>query len=455
MRIVTDSQQPATVPPVEEMCGNCGAGIPPGGAYCPRCGTIKQAMRFSGLPAAGNRRTWTGQQLQYRPIVRTDWRKIGKSISAIVMLTFVAQLALSLITLFYGMKWVVPAILDEWRGFDLILITPIIIKFLTLSGAALMAFYFFLIGAIVASCTWVFVTSFHGFRKELSMTAVSRQHSPLFETCGLLFATLFFSVLVALLFRTTSSDVPSTGTLQESLFLLANASVWEELIVRVLLIGVPLLVVDLLRRREGHRWHSYLLGGGFKMGTPEAALIVISAAVFGYAHYAGGWGAWKIIPASAGGLAFGFLFLRYGLAASIMLHFATDYLGMPVEVFNSTALNVITGVGILLWLGFGVIFFSYYVVRIGEFLTGQKAFEARPGPISVPPADPYAPSPFQNPTYGEYDDRQPAWDQAAPPDPAPHQGYGFSRGYVCSRCGNTEARWVDGRFQCLRCGFLM
>jgi hypothetical protein len=370
------------------------------------------------------------------------------------MLTFVAQLVLSIVALFYGMKWVVPAILDEWHGFDLILITPVIIKFLTVSGYFLLVFYFFLIGALVSSCTWVFVTSIRGFSKELSMTAVSREHSPLFETCGLLFATLFFSVLVALLFRTTASDVPSAGTLQESLFLLANASVWEELIVRVLLIGLPLILVNLLRRNRMYKWHSYFLGGGFKIGTPEAILIVVSAAIFGYAHYVGGWGAWKIIPASAGGLAFGYLFLKFGLAASIMLHFATDYLGMPIEVFNSNGLSLITGVGILIWLGFGVIFFSYYLTRIGEFLSGRKLPGASRAPVPTPWFDPRTQDSFRPPAYGPYDVHQSGWNQGTAADPSPSQQYVFSGGYVCSRCGNTQARWVDGKFQCMRCGLL-
>ena len=409
---------------------------------------------YSGLPPAGNRRTWTGYPFQYRPVVRTDWRKVGKSISSFVMLTFVAQLVLSIVALFYGMKWVVPAILDEWHGFNLILITPVIIKLLTVSGYFLLVFYFFLIGAIVSSCTWVFVTSIRGFSKELSMTAVSREHSPLFETCGLLFATLFFSVLVALLFRTTASDVPSAGTLQESLFLLANASVWEELIVRVLLIGLPLILVNLLRKNRLNKWHSYFLGGGFKIGTPEAILIVVSAAIFGYAHYVGGWGAWKIIPASAGGLAFGYLFLKFGLAASIMLHFATDYLGMPIEVFNSNGLSLITGVGILIWLGFGVIFFSYYLTRIGEFLSGRKLPGASRAPVPTPWFDPRTQDSFRPPAYGPYDVHQSGWNQGTAADPSPSQQYVFSGGYVCSRCGNTQARWVDGKFQCMRCGLL-
>lgn len=451
---MTDYQQPAPAPPTDELCTVCGAGIPSTGNYCPRCGTIRQSKIYTGLPPAGNRRTWTGSPFQYRSVVKTDWRKVGKSVSAFVMLTFVAQLVLSIVALFYGMKWVVPAILDEWHGFDLILIAPVIIKFLTVSGYFLLVFYFFLIGAIVSSCTWVLVTSIRGFSKELSMTAVSREHSPLFETCGLLFATLFFSVLVALIFRTTTSDVPSTGTLQESLFLLANASVWEELIVRVLLIGFPLLFVNLLQSNRMHKWHSYLLGGGFKIGTLEAAFIMVSAAIFGYAHYAGGWGAWKIIPASAGGLAFGYLFLKFGLAASIMLHFATDYLGMPIEVFNSTGLTLVTGLGILIWLGFGAMFFSYYLTRIGEFLTGRKLLSTSRAPVPAPWVGVRIQNPVQPPANSPHEVYQPGWNRGTSADPSPPQHYGFSGGYVCPRCGNTQARWADGRFECTRCGLL-
>lgn len=452
MRAVTDYQQPVPIPTTDDRCDVCGEDIPSMGNYCPRCGTIKPSMRFSGLPSAGNRRIWAQSPTQYRSVARTDWRRIGKSISAFVMLTFVAQMVLAVIALLYGVKWVAPAILDEWHGFPLILILPVIIKFFTLSGYSLLVFYFFLIGAIVSSCAWVFATSVEGFSKELSMTAISRDHSPLFETCGLLFATLFFSLLVALLFRTSTSELSGEGTLQESLFQYANASVWEELMVRVLLIGLPLLFVDLLRRNHKYKWHSYLLGGGFKIGTAEAVLVFVSASIFGYAHYAGGWGAWKIIPASAAGLAFGYLFLRFGLAASILLHFATNYLGMPIEVFNNNGLTIITGLGILIWLGFGVIFFAYYVTRVFEFLTGQRMFEGGPTAVPTPWVDPRKQIPFQPPSEGPYGVAQTEQHQATATDQAPTQPSGFSGGYVCPRCGYTQARWVEGRFQCMRCG---
>ena len=453
MRTVTSGLQPEFEPPPDETCAICGATIPGRGSYCPRCGAVKPSKRYSGLPPAGNRRAWTAFPSYQTPVPRVGWRKIVKAISAFIMLTFAVQMVLSIVALVYGVQIVTPAILHDWSGFGLFLIFPEIIVFATLSGYYLLAFYFFLIGAIVASCTWVFMTSIDGFSKELSMRAPSRQHSALFETFGLLFATLFFSVIVALILTPSGNEVPSTGTLAESLFTLANASVWEELIVRVLLIGLPMIFVDLARRERQAKLYSYVLGGGFKIRIPEAVLVLASSALFGYAHYAAGWGAWKIVPAAVGGMAFGYLFLKFGLAASIMLHFATDYLSMPMEVFNSTGLTIITGLAIIVWLGLGLVFFIYYITRIGEFLAGKKLLEPQPVYVAVPMPSPWVQVPVYTPpdTYHQMG-QQPYMQQSQPPqNPVTPGPFG---GYVCPVCGYTQARWMNGRFQCLRCGNL-
>jgi hypothetical protein len=384
-----------------------------------------------------------------------NWRVVVKGISAFVMLTFVIQILVSLFTLIYGIHLVVPDILDVWKGFELFLIVPVIVNIFSLSGYTLLVWYFFLVGAIVAACTWVLLSGFKGFAKELGMNAKSREHSIIFETCGLMFATLFFSVLVVVLLNPSQADVPSTGTLTENLFLLANASVWEEIAVRVLLIGLPMVAVDLARKDYRRKARSYLLGGGFKLGTPEVTLIIVSATIFGFAHYLGGWGAWKIVPASVGGLAFGYLFLKYGIAASIMLHFGTDYLGMPSDVFNSNGLTLLLGLAILIWLGFGLLFFVYYTVRISEFFSGKKYLDGRAAPAATPWSDPrmqvrayYQPPETQHTVQVYYGPPSGQAHQAPPPR------QGFGGGFVCPICGNTQARWIDGKFQCLRCGHL-
>jgi hypothetical protein len=424
------------------------------GHYCPVCGALKPSARYAGMPIAGDRRHWVPQPTYYRQ-TKLNWRVIVKGLSAFAMITFLIQVLASLFTLIYGIHLVVPDILDVWSGFTLFLVIPVIVNIVSLSGYALLAWYLFLVGAIVAACTWVLLSGYKGFVKELTMTGKSREHSAIFETCGLMFATLFFSLLVVLLINPSEADVPSTGTLTENLFLLANASVWEEIAVRVILIGLPMVAVDLARRNYRRKAYSYLLGGGFKLGIPEVALIIISAAIFGFAHYLGGWGSWKIVPAAVGGFAFGYLFLKYGIAASIMLHFGTDYLGMPLDVFSSYGLSILLGLAILIWLGFGLLFFVYYTVRVGEFFTGKKYLDGGSVPTATPWSDPrmqmnayYQPPMAQQTVQIHYG---PIPGQA-PPQPPPQQRFG--RGYVCPVCGNTQARWIDGKFQCLRCGHL-
>jgi len=414
-------------------------------------------MKGANLPPAGLRRLPYGYPTYYqRARPRTPLRRAIKTASSYIMLSFLVQLVASVIVLVYGSSIVSPEIMDNWSGFELFLVLPVVVPIVTLSGSVLLAYYYLLIAAIIASCAVFFLKGVKPFSRELIMGGKSREHSVIFATTGLLFATLFFSLVFALISNPSEEDLPAATTKAEYLFLLANASVWEEVIVRVLMIGLPLVLVDLARRKRMTKPRSYLLGGGFTIGIPEMTLLLASSVIFGLAHYTSGWGAWKIVPATVGGLAFGYLFLRYGIAASVTLHFGTDYLSMPSEVTDSLAVAVVTGVGVVVWAAFGLIFFAYYITRIVEFLTGRRLFEqkATPVPQQYPGTSPWAPP--QQPYY----DQQRAGEQpmplgttmgtseaARPPDRG-----ASTYAYVCPRCGSIEARWKDGRFECLRCG---
>ena len=407
------------------------------------------------MPPAGNRQIFN----YMGPVKKTDFRLVVKTISAFIMLTFLAQLALSLGTLLYGANLVVPDILDTWSGFTLFIVVPVMVDLFTISGYVLLSYYMFLVFAIFVSCVWIFLTSFQRFKNELTMKAKSREHSALFDTVGLLFATVFFSAIIGLIVNPSPEDLPSTDSVSEMLFVLANASVWEEIAVRVLFIGLPLVLVDLARRERQKYWYSYAIGGGMSIGTPETILIVVSSLIFGVGHFTGGWGAWKILPATVGGIAFGYLFLKFGIAASIMMHFGTDYLSMPSEVTGSTALLILTGIGILVWLGVGAGFFVYYTTRILEFLTGRTFFgpkpEIYPQPWGFPPAYPYTQTQQYPPQAPSGAWQQPPGAPQYQPGPYSHpvQSW-FTDGYVCPACGFAQARWVNGRFQCMRCGRL-
>ena len=321
-------------------------------------------------------------RMQYYERVRSSalpWRRLGRGASAAVMLTFAAYLVVCLGALIAGIDLVLPVIGEHSYSLHIALIA--LIPVVTVSGAALEAWYILLVCTILASAGWLMVKSAKRFFNEITMKGKPRDHSPFFDMCGLMFAVLFINTAIVLVMMSTGND-PVTPTESmadwELLFLLANASVWEELIVRVLLLGLPLIVVDIARGMRARKPHKYILGGGIDIKWGETALVVISSMIFGFAHF-DAWGLWKVFPASVAGVAFGYMFLKHGLPAAIMLHFSFDYLSMPLAVFDpSFAVQAIIGIGILLWVGMGLIFTIYFAIRITEFLSGQLLFEGEP-----------------------------------------------------------------------------
>lgn len=436
--------------PQEEYCGFCGTKIPPLGRFCPTCGAVRESLRLQAgqqyPPAAGP--PWMQRPQPARK--STSWRVVIKTLMAYGMLTFLVQLLLMLAALVYGTTIVLPEIVHH--TYALYVIAPLLVMVGHISGDALAAYYMLVVAIIIASAVWLFLTGAKGFHKELTMRGERRRHSAIFDLCGLMFGVLFMNVVVVLITEAVSGEPVSPtedAELWELLFLLANASVWEELIVRVLLIGVPLLLIDLTRHGLKGKIHRYILGGGFDLGKAEVVLILVSSALFGLAHF-DGWGAWKVFPASIAGVAFGYMFMRHGLASAIMLHFGFDYLSMPTEVFaggDSTGALILLGLAVLAWMGMGAVFFGYYIIRMVEFVTKGKYFEERaPAPVPYPfyYAPQYPPPPPSAPQRMQGDPAQ-VW---GPPQAPSGQG-GF---FVCPACGYTEASWRDGRFQCLRCG---
>ena len=443
---MTSEPQPAALQQ-KERCVVCGAEIPELGVYCPNCGATKPSMQGKPVPYAPSwMRTGWMQPAQRAPV---SARAVFKMLASFAMLTLIAWVLFAFVTLIYGVGIVSPEIQDgTLEAFPLFVAVPYLVTFASLSGTGLLLYYFFLVAAIVASVTWVLISSAKGYLKELSMKAKPRDHSAVFAVCAVFFATLFLNFIIVIVTGAANDNAPGTSqTTGELLLSLANASVWEEIVVRVLLVGIPLVVIDLIRRKMRKDWHAYLLGGRFVIGLPEAVLIIFSASMFGVAHYLGGWGEWKIPAAGIAGLAFGYLFLRYGIAAAITLHFTFDYLGMPAEVFSED-LNLLVGLLAFAWLAVGAAFTVYYIVRIVESLTGRKYWEGRPQPALY--AWPYQPWRYQ-----QGSSPAPYGDVYYGPGYSPPSVYqNPSGGYVCPVCGSLEARWKDGRFQCLRCGHL-
>ena len=64
--------------------------------------------------------------------------------------------------------------------------------------------------------------------------------------------------------------------------------------------------------------------------------LVLSSIIFGYSHFASGsgWGPGKISEAALAGLALGYLYIKYGLHTSILLHWSINYVGSVYSFFG-------------------------------------------------------------------------------------------------------------------------
>jgi hypothetical protein len=378
-------------------------------------------------------------------------------------------LAVNVVIALWGIGLVYPHMDSE---ISLYVITPFIIELISFSGLPFFLYYLFLAAAITLSFIWAIGKSARPLADETRLRYPSSGHSPLYMIGTMFMAVLSFNIIYYFIIMGSGANpaVPTSDSAQlwELIYSFARASVWEEVVSRVLMIGIPLLIIGYAVSRpgaegRGRKWYNYILGGGFKIGRVEAFFLAFSSAMFGLAHVFA-WDPYKILPAAVAGLAFGYLFLKVGLYASIMLHFAFDFLSMPLALFPGVTLDVVLGLAIIAWIVIGVPYMLLYASKgLGWFL-GYKVWPEKPMASSKPSyAAAYGPYPSYYPP-SPYQPSIPYHYPAAPtPSQAPAQApppanYGrppspTAIGFTCRNCGNREAQYKDGMLTCTRCGY--
>ena len=184
----------------------------------------------------------------------------------------------------------------------------------------------------------------------------------------LFFATIAFSYMYNLflsLFQVeTHTPDFSSLSLWALIYNLTTAAVFEEIISRTLLIGLPLIVAHaIMSKLKKQKWR-YLLGGEFEINKLTVFLIIFSSVTFGLAH-APGWDYWKVLPSIISGLALGYLFVRKGIYASIILHFTINFLSIPLELINEPTCGMVIFVFLLyFWIILGILYIVYFIIRI-------------------------------------------------------------------------------------------
>jgi hypothetical protein len=429
-----------------------GASPPTPFRYCPSCGKplegVDRFCPFCGKQLFVQPVAYYPQAYAYQPPSTIESvKKFGRLVTLFGLVALLALLVINLIILAWSPSIILPEASNPSNGIVLFIIVPWanpLLGLFELTGLSFGVYNVLLVLAIAVSFAWMVIASVDTFKQELTLKKPKEGHSPLWIVGTVFFAIMAINFIYALILMLLNVEITTPDFASEELWQLlyglANASVWEELITRVLYIGIPLLLIDLAYHKRKKLWR-YFLGGKFEFGGIELALIWASAGIFALGHIVY-WDTWKIIPTWIAGLAFGYLFLRLGLYACIMLHFTVDYLSVPMDIApGSMAVTLILGLLILFWDLLGSAYIVVYGKRILDFLMGKNMAQKSAKPLGpAPTPTPMAPPP-------------PPPQQRMAPMAAPPVTRSYKDGfYSCTNCGNTEARFVEGKLECLRCG---
>ncbi|AFS80532.1 abortive infection protein [Candidatus Nitrosopumilus koreensis AR1] len=122
-------------------------------------------------------------------------------------------------------------------------------------------------------------------------------------------------------------------------FYVSLAPLIEEFGFRFILVGIPLFA--LYSRRSSAKYFLKCLWNPRNLDIHDSKkailLIVFVGVLFGFAHIAFGesWSEGKFAQATAGGIILGWVYLRFGFVASLLIHWATNYFIFSYATFLS------------------------------------------------------------------------------------------------------------------------
>ena len=211
------------------------------------------------------------------------------------------------------------------------------------------------IGSLFAVLTAVYAAllAFAGFQNRGALSAI---RSALTQGSSQLFGNSLLATVIALGALTLgiglleiiqSSAGIKTGSISGDPLLLflsiTFAPLREELGFRVALVGFLALVLGFrssAKRAVKALWRPSAILTGEPGDLPNkvglSIMVVISSIVFGAAHLlsGAGWDVGKVSEASAAGVVLGYLYVRYGFHAAVLLHWGVNYFGTAFAFFG-------------------------------------------------------------------------------------------------------------------------
>ena len=194
----------------------------------------------------------------------------------------------------------------------------------SVTGSGLQVYWTVLAAVVFACCALTLWHSKDGLVIRRSSDITEPKHTEMLgiaiAMCALLSLQMILMAVSSSVFGTID-DPDQEKSVAETLLGSLNAGVLEELNIRLLMIGAPMAVIAALYRRKDCLRNLF---GGFGMSWAALVLIILSSLVFGYAHV-DRWG-WARFPDTVlMGLALGYLYTRFGLHVTIMVHFMWDF----------------------------------------------------------------------------------------------------------------------------------
>lgn len=387
---------------------------------CPRCGT-ESDDRF--CPNCGYE---VGKRGSGTDRLKDLVSRFKNFFSLLAILTFLVVLIVNFAIMLWSLGWIPENMLDASTIIYVVLLVPVRIG--SISGYPFVFYFFFLVGAVTLSFIMLFYTGGSDLGKHLKKSITSglkdegKLDSPITRLVFIFTAMIFVNYIyvIILLSQGTTPSSPNIDQLAlwERIYSMTRAAVWEEILIRVVFIGLIMAVWGAIKGKKKNALR-YIYGG---FGTEDSFVllpILISSTIFAVAHL-GSWDLYKLPTTFIAGLAFGYLFVKDGLHSAILLHFIWDYMNIPLEIFDIPQGEYILGGFILLWMLVGS-YFSYYYLKKGYRWIMDKR--------------------------GASEEKVEVREEKKP------KTAGVEAAYVCPSCGGNEAVYTDkGTLKCKRCG---
>jgi membrane protease YdiL (CAAX protease family) len=191
----------------------------------------------------------------------------------------------------------------------------------------------------------------HGFLKTMSLMISFGKYDD--RSNYMIGVTKWLSILVLLSilinFVQEQFEITIVPPLTENdliqFFYVSLAPLMEEFVFRLLLLGIPLFVFYSTKFSLNYflscMWAPNILD--VHNGKKAILLVVFVGVLFGFAHITFGesWSEGKFAQASMSGIILGWVYLRYGFVASLLIHWATNYFIFAYATFLSQ-LNLIS-----------------------------------------------------------------------------------------------------------------